>query len=151
VSVRRYAEGTTVSVESSRGEITGILAKHGVERMAWGTEPEGDVLQFQLGGHRFAFRIERPTAKSLWERWKEDGRPETTLRYLPSDAQVAAEWRRRWRAHVLLIKAKLEFIDGGDTTLEREFLPYMVLKDGRTFEEALAAGAFPALSAGDQP
>jgi hypothetical protein len=32
---RRYAEGTTVAVSSSRGEMSGILAKHGVEGMAW--------------------------------------------------------------------------------------------------------------------
>ena len=35
----RFAEGTKVSVESSRGEIGGILTKHGCMRMAWATEP----------------------------------------------------------------------------------------------------------------
>jgi hypothetical protein len=144
----RYAEGTKVTVESSRGEITGILAKHGCQTMAWGTEPTGDTLQFSLGGHLFRFKIEKPTNKLLWDRWKADGRSETTLKYLPSDAQVATEWRRRWRAHVLLIKAKLEFIEGGDTTLELEFMPYTVLKSGQTLGELMDAGGLPLLTAG---
>jgi hypothetical protein len=148
--VKRYAEGTTVTVESSRGEITGILAKHGCDRMAWGTEPEGDTLQFVLKGKQFRFKIERPTAESLYKRWEADGdKTAHQLRYLPNDTQVAAEWRRRWRAHVLLIKAKLEFIEGGDTTLEQEFLPYAVMKDGRTVGELIAEGGLPLLTAGN--
>ena len=147
--MRRYAEGTTVTVQSSRGEITGILAKHGCERFATGTEPGGDTLQFMLGGKSFRFFIERPTAQSLYERWKADGdKTARQLQYLPNDAQVDAEWRRRWRAHVLLIKAKLEFIEGGDTTLEQEFLPYVVMKDGRTVGELINAGGLPLLSSG---
>jgi hypothetical protein len=58
MSVRRYAENTTVSVDKSRGDISGILAAHGVERMAWGTGPEGDTLQFELDGHQFRFAID---------------------------------------------------------------------------------------------
>ena len=138
----RYAAGTTVTVLTSRGDITGILAKHGVEVMAWGTAPAGDTLQFELGGITYRFFIEKPTAKSLWEQWKADGRPESALRYLPNDNQVEAEWRRRWRAHVLLLKAKLEFAGTGDTTVAREFLPYRVLPDGRTLEAAMEEGKF---------
>ena len=144
----RYAEGTTVTVESSRGEITGILAKHGVTRMAWGSEPEGDTLQFEIGGASYRFWIERPTAKSLHERWKAEGKSPQTLRFLPNDNQVAAEWRRRWRAHVLLLKAKLEFAASGDSTLAREFMPYLLLKNGRTLEAVLEDGGLPLLTAG---
>jgi hypothetical protein len=51
VTTRRlYAEGTDVPVDRSRGEITGILTAHGVQRQAWSTEPEGDELLFELDG-----------------------------------------------------------------------------------------------------
>jgi hypothetical protein len=144
----RYAHGTTVTVASSRGEITGILAKHGVERQAWASEPEGDTLQFELDGHVYRLKIVRPTAQTLWEQWKEDGKGPITLKYLPNDDQVNAEWRRRWRAIVLLLKAKLEFADGDTTTVARELLPYAVLKDGRTLEDAIMANnALPLLAA----
>jgi len=138
---KRYAEGTTVTVDSSRGEISGILAKHGVVRQGWASEPERDVLQFEMEGHVYRFTIERPTAKTLYEQWKADGdRSVSQLKYLPNDNQVAAEWRRRWRANVLLLKAKLEFASGDATTVVRELMPYAVLIDGRTLEEAIMDG-----------
>ena len=137
-----YAEGTKVTVASSRGEITGILAKHGCERMAWGTEPDGDTLQFALGDRWFRFVIKKPTWSDLSSRYVYD-RSESQRA-----TAVEAEWRRRWRAHVLLIKAKLEFIEGGDTTLEREFLPYAVLSTGQTLGEFIEGGGVPLLTSG---
>ena len=141
----RYAEGTKVTVESSRGEITGILAKHGCNRMAWGTEPDGDTLQFTLEGKLFRFKIEKPTPEGTRER---DGGKYTYPHNIDWKAKSADEWRRRWRAHVLLIKAKLEFIEGGDTTLDLEFLPYRVMKTGETLGEFIEAGGVPLLTAG---
>ena len=124
----RYAEGTTVTVESSRGEITGILAKHGVLEMGWQTGPEGDRLLFKLAGRSYLFDIRKPTRSEV-QRLYPNARD--------LDAKLAAEWRRRWRAHVLLIKAKLEFASGGDTTAEREFMPYLLVPGGATLAEWL--------------
>lgn len=124
----RYAEGTTVTVESSRGEITGILARHGVLEMGWQTGPDGDRLLFKLAGRSYLFDIRKPTRAEV-------GRLYPHARDL--DAKMAAEWRRRWRAHVLLIKAKLEFASGGDTTAEREFMPYLIVAGGGTLSEWL--------------
>lgn len=127
----RFAEGTSVSVESSRGEITGILTKHGVKRQAWASEPEGDTLQFELAGYNYRFSIRRPTTTEVWTMYPNarDIGP-----------KVEGEWRRRWRANVLLLKAKLEFADGEASTVVRELMPYAVLKDGRTLEEAVLGG-----------
>lgn len=139
----RYAEGTTVTVDRSRGEITGILTTHGVQRMAWATEPAGDTLTFELAGHRFLFRIARPTWADL------AGRYVNTRTTDQQRAAVDAEWRRRWRANVLLLKAKLEFADGETSTVMRELMPYALLRDGRTLEEAITAGGtVPLLEAG---
>jgi hypothetical protein len=146
MSPKRYAEGTAVQVSSSRGEITGILASHGCQRMAWGTAPEGDTLGFELSGKQFRFMITKPTVDDVKRMYREDGRDWS--RVYDAQAKVEAEWRRRWRAHVLLIKAKLEFIDGGDTTLEREFLPYAVLQDGRTVGQLMDGGGLPLLMSG---
>jgi hypothetical protein len=129
----RYAEGTSVSVESSRREITGILAKHGVERMAWGTAPEGDQLQFTLKGNQYRFVIVKPTRDDVVAMYRADGRDWSRVQ--DWNAKVAQEWRRRWRANVLLIKAKLEFASGGDTTIEREFMPYMLVGGNRTLAD----------------
>jgi len=144
----RFAEGTKVTVESSRGEITGILAKHGVQRMGWFTAPDADVLQFELDGHQYRFRIPKPSLEEVRAAYIANG-GKWNLVYDP-DAKVAAEWRRRWRANVLLLKAKLEFADGEASTVVRELMPYAVLTDGRTLEEAIVAqdGAVPLLQSG---
>lgn len=138
----RYAYGTKVTVETSRGEITGILAKHGVDTMAWGTNPVGDQLQFELGGHRFRFLIAKPSLDDAKAAYLDAGKSEWGWNHQADQAgALAAEWRRRWRAHVLLIKAKLEFIDSGDTTLEREFMPYMLVAGGATLGEWLESSS----------
>jgi hypothetical protein len=143
---RRYATGTSVSVDSSRGEISGILTKHGVQRMGWYTEPGHDVLQFELDGNSYRLIIERPTLEQVKDRYvREGGR--WNLVYDPAK-KVEDEWRRRWRANVLLLKAKLEFADEGSSTLARELMAYRVLADGRTLEEAITAGAVPMLKTG---
>jgi hypothetical protein len=122
----RYAEGTRVEVESSRGEITGILAKHGVVEMGWQTGPEGDRLMFKLKGRSYLFSIKKPTRAEIATMYPNNRDP---------DAKWWAEWRRRWRAQVLLIKAKMEFAEGEDTTVEREFMPYLIVKGGGTLAE----------------
>jgi hypothetical protein len=55
---------------------------------------------------------------------------------------VEAEERRRWRAQLLLIKAKLEMIATGTTTVEREFLADMLMPNGST----VGSQALPALA-----
>lgn len=142
---RRYAEGTKVSVESSRGEITGILAKHGVQRMGWMGGPEGDQLMFELAGGSYRLDIRRPTAEELRAR---DSHEYAYPDNVDWAGKVEPEWRRRWRANVLLLKAKLEFIDSGDTTLARELLPYRLLKGGQTVEDLIVAGGLPMLTTG---
>jgi hypothetical protein len=138
-SVRRYAEGTKVSVDSSRGEITGILTKHGVQRMGWSSDPVQDQLVFELEGGTYRLNMVKPTLTEI--------RRDYPNAY-DEQAKIDGEWRRRWRANVLLLKAKLEFIDSGDTTIERELLPYRVLKGGKTVEEMLSNGGLPLLEAG---
>jgi hypothetical protein len=107
--------------------------------------PDGDELLFELGGGSFRFRMVKPTAESMRER---DAKTYAYPQNIDWEAKAAQEWRRVWRANVLLLKAKLEFIESGDTTLDRELMAYRVLKDGRTLEDAIAGGGLPMLAAG---
>jgi hypothetical protein len=64
--------------------------------------------------------------------------------------------RARWRQLYLLVKAKIEAVSIGLSTVEREFLADVYLPDGRTVGEALAPqlaeayanGTFPRLLGG---
>ncbi len=137
--MRRYAEGTKVSIASSRAEIMHILAVHGVEKQATAVGPEGDQIIFELQNKSFRLSIRKPTLTEIRKMYPNAYDERTKL---------DGEHRRRWRANVMLLKAKLEFIDGGDTTLEREMMPYMITEGGQTFGELLEAG-IPLLAAGD--
>ena len=46
--------------------------------------------------------------------------------------------RQRWRALVLIVKAKLEAIEAGISTLEREFLADIIMPNNQTVGQWLA-------------
>lgn len=141
----RYAEGTAVPVDKSRGEISGILTAHNIFRQGWWSEPEGDGVQFEYHGRVYRLTIPKPTAAELRER---DGGQYRYPHNVDWDQKAAQEWKRRWRATVMLLKMKLEYADDGDiTSLERELLPYMLLSDGTTVEAAIRGGGLPLLAA----
>jgi len=142
--MKRYAEGTTVSVASSRGEITGILAKHGVVRMGWQTGPLGDELMFEVDGRTYRLPIRKPTEDSEVAWARSQGQD---VRYIDIASRVEKEWRRRWRATVLLLKAKLEFADGETSTVARELMPYLLTAGGETLGDLVEAGRVPMLKA----
>ena len=63
----------------------------------------------------------------------------------------AQEVRRRWRALALSIKAKLETVESGIAEFETEFMPYMVLPNGKTVAENILPEIERAYSTGKMP
>ncbi len=59
--------------------------------------------------------------------------------------------REQWRALLLLVKAKLEFVAGGLSTAEREFLAHVVLPNGSTVGDELAPHLAEAYASGTVP
>lgn len=59
-----------------------------------------------------------------------------------SEEWQAKSWeqacRERWRALILVLKAKLELIEIGASTVDREFLYDLMLPNGRTVGDELA-------------
>ena len=53
------------------------------------------------------------------------------------DDKHAQAIRQRWRALLLAIKAKLEAVESGISSIEREFMPFVVMPDGRILAEHL--------------
>src|SRR6185312_17512727 len=48
--------------------------------------------------------------------------------------------RQKWRALLLIVKARLEAVDSGIVTFEQEFLPHIILPGGKTVYESVAGG-----------
>jgi hypothetical protein len=107
---------------------------------------------FDIGGRQIRLRIPLPTEASFraeeprgWRRWAEARRRDWVRARLD---QIS---RERWRALVLLVKAKLELVELGLSTLEREFLADVVLPDGQTVGEWVSPQIERAYEAGTMP
>lgn len=120
-----YAEGTTVPVDRSQGEIKKILAKYGATAFAFAETTDKSMVQFEMKGRRIKFLLPTPVY----------GIAVTKNRRTMTRDQVAQLTRSRWRALVIAIKAKLECVESGITTLEQEFMAHIVLPNGRTVGE----------------
>ncbi len=149
----RYAEGTTVSAEVSQAEVRAVLARHGVNHFAMADNPQGAAVQFIYGGLPYRFEVTRPSVDEL--RAEYQARRRSGMAYeLDYASQAEREWKRRWRARLLWLKATLEFAAGeGEGETSRMLLPFLVLPDGQTLEhwtskqlpDAFAKGVMPPL------
>lgn len=135
--VRRYAEGTQVSAERSRAELEELLRKHGASEFAVYTSAERTVFMCRLKGTMVRHQVEYPKAGSFTVTRVPHGKSKADMQAKAKAKAQEAEWRRRWRALVLVCKAKLEIIESGGSTFEREFLADMLLADGQTVAQAL--------------
>lgn len=124
----RYAADTTVSQERSRSEIETTLKRYGATSFAYASEEDRAMIGFRIQGRMVKFIISMPdrkdrafthhsrgmrTADAAYKAWEQAG-------------------RQRWRALALVIKAKLEAVSAGITTVEDEFLAHTVLPNGST-------------------
>lgn len=151
----RYAATTEVSVEKSRAEIEVTLARYGADAFAYFTEAERAMIAFRMSGRQVRFILTLP-AKNRHEFTHHSRGPRT-----PEAAHAAWEQacRQRWRALALVIKAKLEAVAAGITTVEDEFLAHTMLPDGSSvgqwakpqLDEAYRLGHMPPMLALESP
>lgn len=142
-----YAEGTTVAPERSQMEIAGLIRKYGAGSFATGWDGPRALVEFIAHDRRIRFVLELPTDPNMFKMT-----PAKRQR-TPTQARDAmeAEVRRRWRALMLAIKAKLEVVETGISTFEAEFLPHTVMPDGRTVAEHILPRVEQAIHDGQMP
>jgi len=131
----RYAADTSVSTEKSRAEIEAILRRYKATSFGYMTNAASALIFFEISGRRIKFVLPMPDPKArefTHTAVKNQARS-------PAEAEKAWEQagRQRWRALALVIKAKLEAVSAGITTIEDEFLAHTVLPDGSTVSEAM--------------
>lgn len=129
----RYAANTTVGQDQSEAEIKRTLRRYGADQLLVGEAGRQHYLAFRLRGRCYRLQVTMPE-RAAREFTHTPGRG---LERTPEQALAAWEQacRQRWRALALVILAKLEAVEAGITSMEQEFLPAMVLPDGRTFAE----------------
>jgi len=149
----QYAAGTEVSSDRSRSEIERTLRRYGASAFAYAWEGETAQIAFKLADRQVRFRLPLPDRDSREFTVTATGRKRTTT--AAEDAYEQAV-RQRWRALALVIKAKLEAVEAGISTVEDEFMAHIALPDGRTvgdwlgpqLQVAYAQQAMPALLPG---
>jgi hypothetical protein len=119
-----YAVQTSVPIDRSQAEIKKILGKHQATGFAYGEQGNRAIIMFEMGDRRIKFILPMPQKPS----------PHATAASVKTYDQLC---RTRWRCLVLAIKAKLECVETGITTLEQEFMAHIVLPNGQTVGEAV--------------
>lgn len=129
----RYAADTQVSSEKSRAEIEAILRRYKADAFGYLSERTTAVVMFRMGGRHIKFVLPMPDPGAReFTHTPAKGQPRTAE---AADAAWEQACRQRWRALALVIKAKLEAVEAGITTVEDEFLAHTVLPDGSTVGE----------------
>jgi hypothetical protein len=126
----RYAGSTPVPSDRSRTEIEKTLRRYGATAFAYAWEANRALIGFELGGRRVRFILPLP------DRSAREFRLTPSRGAVRSDEAQEAAYeqavRQRWRALLLVVKAKLEAVEAGITTLQDEFLAGIVLPDNST-------------------
>ncbi len=129
----RFAAGTGVSEERTRAELERLLTRYGCSSFGtgWDMETQSAHITFRHGDARILVGLSMPKPADF--ACTETGRRRRSREAM--EAAYMGERRRLWRALLLIVKAKLEAVASGISTLEREFLADMVLPNGRTLGE----------------
>ncbi len=141
-----YAADTSVSVESSRAEIERTLRRYGADSFVSGWDRTQAMIGFAIDGRqvRFVLPMPDPTDFAL-----------TPTGRTRSPAQIEKAWeqagRQRWRALALVVKAKLEAVEAGISTIEQEFLAQIMLPNSQTVHEWLGPQIERAYAAKQMP
>lgn len=126
-----YAKNTKIDVFKTQGDILGLLRTHKANRflLDW----EENRIGFQINGRSVLMKIEMPN------------RNDKQFNYYPSGKEIFDDdiseqkykqgIKSRWRALYLIIKAKFVAIESGVSTIDNEFMPHFILKNGRTLSE----------------
>lgn len=144
-----YAEKTSVSVSKTKADIEDLIQKAGAGQFVSGFKDNMAVIGFSVDNRQIRFILPLPD-KADEKFWYT---PERRNKRTEKQAYEAWEQacRSKWRALYLIIKAKLEAVESGISTIEREFFYDIVLPDGKTVGEFMAPQLEEVYSNGKMP
>jgi hypothetical protein len=130
----KYAVHTDVSPDNSQIELKFILRRYGVKQIVISENERQVMIGFAIAGRMIKMSWSLPDPQNDRFLHTLSGR----LRQGNSSRMAyEQEVRSLWRAQLLLIHARLEAIEMGASTVEREFLADILLPSGQTVGEEL--------------
>ena len=131
-----FAERTSVPTDRSRAQIDKLLERHGARKYGTSVDYGRMLARVQFAFHdrivRFTIALPNP------EKFR-------------SVAIYEQAVRQRWRALLLVIKAKLESVENQIATFEEEFMAHIVLPNDRTVGEIVLPQIAAAYTTGRMP
>lgn len=128
----KYATNSSVPTDRSRAEIEKCLQRYGADKFGYMTETGKAMITFEISNRRVCISMPIPDINNemFIPKRKRFGKPNTELQR--ENWEQAC--RSCWRSLAMVIKAKLESVECGISTLEREFLADIVLpgSNGKT-------------------
>jgi hypothetical protein len=131
--VSYYARETTVSPERTQGEIVEVLKRYQAKDYMTGWVQGKALVAFKLKelGIRYLCPMPDPQHRAFTH----------SSKGVRTQQQAVKAWeqavKQRWRALLLIIKAKLEAIAAGISSVEEEFLANVVTQRGTTIGQEL--------------
>jgi hypothetical protein len=125
-----FAQNTTVPVERSQQEVQKILRRYGADRFGTMEDRKAAYLMFEYNSILIQITVPIPTKEEFSK--TEKGR---IRRNNQAEQAYDQAVKQRWRALVLGVKAKLEFVESGISTIEKEFMGWIMLPDGRPLSD----------------
>lgn len=141
-----YAKDTNVASEVSRLEIEKTLIRYGAENFAYATAAGKAMIGFSMYGRQVKFFLPLPRKEEFT--LTPTGRARTEKSQYDAWEQAC---RQRWRALLLVIKAKLEAVECGISVFEQEFMANIMLPDGGTVGEFMLPQIAQAYETGTMP
>jgi hypothetical protein len=130
-----YAQHTEVPVTKTRGEIEALLER--AKAKQYGTAIDYDLkvarIQFKLHDRVVRFTVSLPDRAKLGE------------------TRFARAERQRWRALLLVLKAKLESVESQIETFEHAFLSQIVMPNDKTVGDIISGQIAESYKTGKMP
>lgn len=144
-----YAEKTTVSTQKSKADIEEMLLKHGADQFISGFKGNIAIIGFTMSNRQIRFVLPLPDRNEPRFLYTQEQHRKRT------DEAAYKEWQQacksKWRSLYLIVKAKLEAVESGISTIEREFFYDIVLPNGKTAGELIAPEIQTAYETGKMP
>lgn len=149
----RYAAKTEVPVSKTRMEIEKLVTvRYGAGQYLSGIDVERAFIGFTMNDRQVRFLLTLPSADEKRFTTYKDRYGYDRDR---SEDSARKEWeqeiRSRWRALLLVIKAKLEAVEVGIATFEDEFLANIVMPDGNLVGHHIRPRIAEAYASGNMP
>jgi hypothetical protein len=147
----RFASETSVPVERSRAEIEETLRRCGATEFHSGWKAEAAMIGFRLKELFIRFILPFPSRSERRFTHKKMRGHESKMSEQQSTKLYEQELRSRWRALLLVIKAKLEAVETGISSIEQEFLAFIQMPNKMTIGEWIIDQALPSIRTGQMP